>query len=97
METQELLPPSLVYVTDTWQSDITRYRRDVEEAKATGCGDSLTLAEMECSLDLIEADLLALLRSNKTDERTKTSIKAVTALKQNLEKLVAEMRPLCRD
>lgn len=97
METQELLPPSLIYVTETWKPDMARFRREVEDAKSSGIGDSLTLAEMECSLDLIDADLSALRSSNKTDQRTQASIKAVAELKRGLERLVEELRPLCRD
>jgi len=97
METQELLPPSLVYVTETWKPDMARFRREVEDAKSSGRGDGLTLAEMECSLDLIEADLSALRSSNKTDQRTQEAIKAVAELKRGLEKLIEELRRLCRD
>lgn len=97
METQELLPPSLVYVTETWKPDMARFRREVEDAKSSGSGDGLTLAEMECSLDLIDADLSALRSSNKSDQRTQSSIKAVAELKRSLERLIEELRPLCRD
>ncbi|MET3925953.1 hypothetical protein [Devosia sp. 2618] len=97
METQELLPPSLVYVTETWKPDIARFRREVEDAQSSGSGDALTLAEMECSLDLIDADLSALRSSNRTDQRTLASIKEVAELKRGLERLIEEMRPLCRD
>lgn len=97
METQKLLPPSLVYVTETWKPDMARFRREVEDAKLAGFGDALTLAEMECSLDLIDADLSALRSANKTDQRTQASVNSVADLKRGLERLIEELRPLCRD
>lgn len=97
MEQQELIAPSLIYVTDSWTPDIERFRHEVEDARRSGAGDGLTLAEMECSLDLIDADLVALLASKQTDERTVKSIEHTTSLKRELAKLIEVMRPYCRD
>ena len=97
MEQQELIAPSLVYVTDTWKPDLARFRQEVQEARETGVGDGLTLAEMECCLDLIDADLVALLAARKSDQRTLKSIEETTALKAELAELIRVMRPYCRD
>lgn len=97
MQTQEIFPPTLAFVTDVWKSDLARFRSEVEEAQSTGHCDGLTLAEMECSLDLMNADLAALLLSNKRDDRTEKSIITVTALMHELERLIEEMRPLCQN
>ena len=62
MGTQEFSSrSSYAYSVAEWQPDMSRYRREVEEATRTREGDPLTLVEMECSLDLIDADLAALI------------------------------------
>lgn len=43
-----------------WQGDSERLRRAAEEAEETGQADPLALAEAECSLDLIDAEIAAL-------------------------------------
>lgn len=97
MEMQVISTPSLAYSIDLWKPDVARFKTELEDARATGSGDPLTLAEMECSLDLIDADLSALHASNSTDERTKTSRLEAQRLRDTLSNLIEEMRPYCRD
>ena len=43
-----------------WQPDAERLSREVRSAELKGQRDELTLAEIECSIDLIDAELSAL-------------------------------------
>ena len=47
-----VVPP--LDVTFDWRADIERFGRELAMAEERGTGDSLSLAEMECSLDLID-------------------------------------------
>jgi hypothetical protein len=42
-----------------WEPDLKRFRREVLEAEVRGTRDDYALVEMECSIDLIDAELLA--------------------------------------
>lgn len=96
MQEHELSQPSLAFVVESWKPDVERFKLEVDLARASGAGDWLTLAEMECSLDLIDADLAAL-RANKTrDARTEKSIQEAANLREKLSALIEELRPLCR-
>ncbi|KFL31136.1 hypothetical protein JP75_09510 [Devosia riboflavina] len=74
---------------------MARYRREVEEAIRTQKGDPLTLAEMECSLDLVDADLAAL-RSGKPDTRTLMSADLAAEVRRELQGLITTMRLYCK-
>lgn len=92
MEQQELLDPTILNVTEIWKPDMVRFRREVEDTKNGAIGDGLTLAEMECSLDLINADIMALLAARRADDRTAWSLVAANDLKKELTHLIDEMR-----
>lgn len=96
MGTQEFSSrSSYAYSVAEWQPDMARYRREVEEAVRTRQGDPLTLAEMECSLDLVDADLAAL-RSGKGDTRTLMSQDLALEVRGELQRLVTTMRLCCK-
>ena len=96
MGTQEFSSrSSYAYAVAEWQPDMARYRREVEEALRDRKGDPLTLAEMECSLDLVDADLAAL-RSGKEDTRTLMSQDLALELRRELQGLITTMRLYCR-
>ena len=96
MQEQELSQPSLAFVVESWKPDLERFKLEVDLARASGAGDWLTLAEMECSLDLIDADLAAL-RANKTrDARTEKSTQEAADLRDQLSALIEQLRPLCQ-
>jgi hypothetical protein len=86
---------SYAYAAAEWQPDIARYRREVEEAIRARKGDPLTLAEMECSLELVDADLAAL-RSGKADTRTLMSQDLALEVRRQLQGLITTMRQYCR-
>ncbi len=77
-----------------WKPDLERFEREVREAQLKGEGDGLALAEMECSLDLVDAELLSLRGSSRRDEQAAQSIKRLEDLRAKLERLVRRMRPL---
>lgn len=86
---------SFAYAVAEWQPDMGRYRRDVEEAVRNRNGDPLALAEMECSLDLVDADLAAL-RSGKEDIRTLMSQDLALEVRRELQGLITTMRMYCK-
>jgi hypothetical protein len=51
---QQLVAPQL-----EWRPDIDRLRGEIEEARRTGNGEHLAIAEAECWIDLIDAELTA--------------------------------------
>jgi hypothetical protein len=96
MGTQEFSSrSSYAYAVAEWQPDMARYRREVEEAIRTREGDPLTLVEMECSLDLVDADLAAL-RSGKADTRTLMSQDLALEVRSELQGLITTMRLFCK-
>lgn len=97
MEKQQLSTPSLAYAIEYWKPDIARFTKELEDARTTGSGDPLTLAEMECSLDLIDADLCALKAMKSRDHRTEMSRTEAQRLRETLANLIDEFRVFCRD
>lgn len=96
METQEAsYQSSFAYSVAEWQPDMVRYRREVEEAIRTGEGDPLTLVEMELSLDLVDADILAL-QSGKADTRTLMSQDLALEVRSELQGLIKTMQLYCK-
>ena len=77
-----------------WKPDIARFERDVDHATKSGRGDPLTLGEMQCSLDLIDAELLALRGDEHADARKRAIIQEWSALRGRLARLIAAMEPL---
>lgn len=74
---------------------MARYRYEVQEAIRSGVGDYLTLVEMECSLDLVDADLAAL-KSEMQDDRTLMSRNLALEVRSELQGLIATMRLYCK-
>lgn len=96
MGTQEFSSrSSLAYSVAEWQPDLARYRREVEEAIRSREGDPLTLVEMECSLDLVDADILAI-QSGKADTRTLMSRDLALEVRSELHGLITTMRLYCK-
>lgn len=95
METQSPQNPSLVYLVDLWRLDLMRFKREVATAVGLGMGDDLTLAEMECTLDLIEGDLLAMRAKHHPDSQATESLARAEAFHSELLALIDQMRPYC--
>lgn len=79
-----------------WRPDLVRFEQEVHEAQRAGYGDPLTLAEMECSLDLIDADLLALRSDRHPDDKTRQMIDEWVDLRGRLVRLILAMKPLAQ-
>lgn len=79
-----------------WAPDIDRLEREVQEACRTGRGDPLTMGEIECSIDLIDAELLAL-RGAFSGEATKASILGLQVQRTRLARLATHLRPWVPD
>lgn len=77
-----------------WAPDLARFEREVDEASGKGIGDGLTLAEMECSIDLIDTELLAWRGHHPQSEDIRRSIADLVALRGKLARLVDRLRPL---
>lgn len=80
-----------------WKPDIARFEREVTEAAKSGYGDALTLGEMQCSLDLIDAELLALRSDDHPNDRKHAMIQEWVSLRGRLSRLIAAMEPLVRE
>jgi len=96
MGTQEFSSrSSYAYEVAEWQPDMARYRQEVQEAIRTGVGDPLTLVEMECSLDLVDADIVAMQAGN---EQTRTLMPRDLALevRSELQGLITTMMLYCK-
>jgi len=96
MKTQEILAPFDLPRFEAlfdWEPDLERFERDVAEAVAREFGDPLTLAEMECSLDLIDGELMTL-RCRGGAARDGTEL---ADLRGRLADLIERLRPLVPD
>jgi hypothetical protein len=75
-----------------WQLDIQRLEREADEAAAAGAPDPWALVEAECSLDLIDAELLAL---NKGDPRqTAATVQHLKRWRLRTEAVLLKLRQL---
>jgi hypothetical protein len=93
-ENQYFSPPTYFDVLFDWSPDLARFEREVDEAAASGAGDSLTLAEMECSLDLIEAEIVAMRGRAALDDGAKRSMAKLVGGRDRLARLIDRLRPL---
>ena len=83
-----VVPP--LDVTFDWRGDIERFGRELAMAEERGTGDSLSLAEMECSLDLIDAELLGL--RDRDRGRSTAQIRDLTGLRGKLAHFITRMK-----
>lgn len=90
----EMLTPGkapMACVTFAWKADVTRLREEFEACMASGCPDPFCLAEMQCSLDLIEADLVTLSVQNSIDLRMSETRDELTLLFAELKEMIDRM------
>ena len=69
-----------------WQLDVERLEREARAAKQAGRPDPWTKIEAECSLDLIEAELIAL-RGRERDESA-ASVVELRSWKSRIERVI---------
>ena len=96
-ENQHFPPPNYLDVLFDWSPELARFEREVEEAGASGAADGLTLAEMECSLDLIEAEIVALRGRAAVDDGARRSMAKLARTRDRLARLIERLRPLAPD
>jgi len=78
-----------------WQLDVQRLEREAKTAAAIGRPDPWTKVEAECSLDLIEAELVAL---NKRDPRqVADSVVELRSWKARVERVIRILDGIERD
>jgi hypothetical protein len=78
-----------------WRPDLDRFERELDRAELTRRRDELTLAEMECSVELIDAELVAL-RAANYDEAGR-EIAEWERIRSRLLRLIRRMRLLAPD
>ncbi|HEY0855068.1 MAG TPA: hypothetical protein VGD86_09585 [Devosia sp.] len=90
MQTSELGAASFAEPLFDWKPDAERLEREVRSAELKGRRDELTLAEIECSLDLIDAELSGLRRkpANTGPDR---KAKELTAIRGRLSALASRL------
>lgn len=77
-----------------WEPDIARFEREVMDAVARGTGDPLSLAEMECSLDLLDAEIAAWRRRSSQSDVERAAFDKLRSLRGKLTRLIDRLRPL---
>lgn len=82
---QSVAPPD-------WQPDIERLKRETQLAQAHGRSDPWTLAEVECWLDLIDAEIAA-----QAQLANDVALRALQTWKAELGALVRALDALQRD
>lgn len=100
METKELTKTSTAdYASSglSWKPDMARFRTEVEAARDYGSADPLTFAEMECSLDLIDADLAALRASPQDTGDMPRQLVEASDIRSELLELIRLMQPFVRE
>lgn len=95
MRAEMILPstaPAAQFLFD-WQLDVPRLEKAAFDAKQANIGDPFALAEAECSLDLIQAELVAARASPASEARTKT-MAHLEAWRLRIERVIRNLRAL---
>lgn len=90
---QDIYQPNPISSLFHWDPDIPRLEREVQDAVAAGILDDLTLVEIECSIDLIDAELLAQ-RGQEQDEPTKAGIEKLLQQRNSLAALQTRLHAI---
>ncbi len=75
-----------------WQLDVQRLEREAKVALAAGRSDPWTTVEAECSLDLIEAELVAM--KGRDPRQVSNSIVELRSWKARVERVIRSLRSL---
>lgn len=75
-----------------WKLDVQRLEREAKAALAAGRSDPWTIVEAECSLDLIEAELVALM--GRDPRQVTDSIVELRSWKARVERVIRTLRSL---
>lgn len=86
--------PSQYAALFDWRPNLDRFEREVQQAELTRKRDELALAEMDCTVDLIDAELLALRAEPEPDDRLRREIDDWVRIRGRLLRLIRRMRLL---
>jgi len=75
-----------------WKLDVQRLEREAKAALAAGRSDPWTTVEAECSLDLIEAELVAM--KGRDPRQVSESIVELRSWKARVERVIRTLRSL---
>ena len=96
MESVQIESPSSTGQTSTplfdWHLDVQRLEREAKAALAAGRSDPWAMVEAECSLDLIEAELVAL--KGRDPRHASDSIVELRSWKARIERVIGTLRSL---
>ena len=76
-----------------WEPDADRLEREVRSAEIKGLRDDLTLAEIECSIDLLDAEISGL-RLRAKDESERQKLTARGTVRHKLASLASRLSSL---
>jgi hypothetical protein len=77
-----------------WAPDAERLEREVRSAELKGLRDELTLAEIECSMDLLDAEIAALRERPQADLSVDPQLKERTDVRRRLAALAVRLERL---
>lgn len=75
-----------------WKLDVQRLEREAKATLSAGRSDPWTIVEAECSLDLIEAELVAL--KGRDSRQVTDSIVELRSWKARVERVIRTLRSL---
>lgn len=76
-----------------WQLDVSRLEKEAYDAKQRSQADPWALAEAECSLDLVDAEIAAM-RGSSPSEARKRTLAHLEAWRLRLERVIRNLRSL---
>lgn len=77
-----------------WQLDVDRLERETQAAVARRRADPWSLAEAECSLDLIDAEIAALRSARKDGTATSRSLARLTDWRARMERVARQLKAI---
>ena len=77
-----------------WAPDAERLEREVRSAELKGARDDLTLAEIECSLDLLDAEIEAFRHASRPDLSAHPQLRERNQVRRKLAELAQRLERL---
>ena len=77
-----------------WAPDAERLEREVRSAELKGVRDDLTLAEIECSIDLLDAEIEAFRHDSRSDLSAHPQLRERNQVRRKLAELARRLERL---
>ena len=77
-----------------WAPDAERLEREVRSAELKGVRDDLTLAEIECSIDLLDAEIEAFRHDSRSDLTARPQLRERNQVRRKLAELARRLERL---